>query len=416
MPSLDNANEIALLSVLIFTSLTGLTVACIALWHIFWKNADELKFVDRITINSTVSCIIFHATTVILDIIGYWLSVNGNDSIGFDLVWDIIWTLSKSNLYFIYIYRLHVTFKDSKYAYPPTKIAIFMLFALSLQVYNMLIFIIKLFMKTEDMTIILAMSSIYLVLNFFLVLFIMFLFLNPIIHLMEDMRSKSEQLMKLSSASPNSIETNGKEEESSSSSEDEHDAMTPHSPTKMGAAYRKVNVTTSQESTSPTNGTTEVELQPNFSNAHTSIDPKLKHVHGRMACPEDEMEDDEEDDGKSSNRLLGFLTKHHKHAAVVWNEKQKQILNTGTRLALLSVIGLSSAFIYQFLWIFSLQYDEVKSVSYTWGVDTCINIICIYLSFQFAHREYNIICDNSCGFHGCCLRFVGNTAKRRVAK
>ena len=64
--SSGEANQIILLSLLIFTSLTGLSVASIALWKICWKNAEELKMVDTITMNSTVSCIILHATTVIL--------------------------------------------------------------------------------------------------------------------------------------------------------------------------------------------------------------------------------------------------------------------------------------------------------------------------------------------------------------
>ena len=64
--SSEEANQIVLLSLLIFTSLTGLGVASIALWKICWKNAEELKMVDKTTMNSTVSCIILHATTVVL--------------------------------------------------------------------------------------------------------------------------------------------------------------------------------------------------------------------------------------------------------------------------------------------------------------------------------------------------------------
>ena len=108
------------------------------------------------------------------------------------------------------------------------------------------------------------------------------------------------------------------------------------------------------------------------------------------------------------------MSKFNKSNGIVWNEKQKQILNTGTRLALLSVIGLSSQFIYQFMWIFSLQFDGLSDVSYTWGIDTCINIICIYLSFHFAEREYNMLCAKCCHCHICCLRCVGNIAKKRV--
>merc|ERR1712228_108014 len=327
-------------------------------------------------------------------------------------VWDIVWSLSKANLYFIYIYRLHITFKGSNYAYPPIQIYIFLAIALLLQAYNMCIFITNIF-KATNKNVLIILSSIYLTLNFMLVLLIMFLFLNPLCNLLADLRTKSEQRMKnLKISNSNGTETQTLNENESSSDEIFEETL-PHSPTKMGAAYRKIQV-----AKSPSNNdadAVELELKPKQSSA---INPKLRHVHGRMACPEDEIKDEEEDENtnKSSTRFtFGFFSKTKKQG-IVWNYKQKQILNTGTRLALLSVIGLLSAFIYQFLWIFSLKFNAVNDFSYTWGIDTCINIICIYLSFHFSEREYNILCTKCCHCHGCCLQGIGRIAKRRVEK
>ena len=333
------------------------------------------------------------------------MSVSGNELVWFQLTWDIIWSINKANIYFIYIYRLHITFKDSKYAYPPRKIYIVLIFALLLQLYNMLVFITNIF-KSTNKSIIIILSSIYLILNFMLVMMIMVLFMNPIINLMVDLRTKSEQLMKINNGSETQNLSQHTNENESSSEEILFEETVPHSPTKMGASYRKIKIPKS-----PTQEVAETSLQRKKS----SIDPKLRHVRGRLACPEDEMKDDaEEDDANSSRFTFGFLSKFNKSNGIVWNEKQKQILNTGTRLALLSVIGLSSQFIYQFMWIFSLQYAGFSDVSYTWGIDTCINIICIYLSFHFAEREYNMLCAKCCHCHICCLRCVGNIAKKRV--
>jgi len=142
----------------------------------------------------------------------------------------------------------------------------------------------------------------------------------------------------------------------------------------------------------------------------------MKHF-GRIPCPEDEDEIKEKENTSKSSKKITFSFFSGKHGKnIVWNEKQKQILNTGTRLALLSVIGLSSAFIYQFLWILSVRLDVLGVFSYTWGIDTCINIICIYLSFQFpeTNKLYNIICTKCCLCHGCCLKCVGAMARNRT--
>ena len=188
---------IFLLSLLVFTAVIGLCSAIAALWRIFWTNADELKNVDKVTIDSTVSCIIFHSLTVILDIIGFYLSVADLDIIAFLMVWDIVWSLSKMNLYFIYIYRVYITFKDTDYAYSRTKIYILLSYTLLLQLYNMAVFMIHSLKQTGDQTII-YLSSIYLILDAIIVLLIVFLFINPIINLMYDLRTKSEQLIEIS--------------------------------------------------------------------------------------------------------------------------------------------------------------------------------------------------------------------------
>eukprot|EP00483_Globobulimina_turgida_P010337 UN10357 len=178
--------------------------------------------------------------------------------------------------------------------------------------------------------------------------------------------------------------------------------MTPHSPTKMGAAYynkykKNKNVPLTPMTPGKNSNSKSLQIQAHKSNNSTtlSINTKFKmKKFVRLPCPEDEEKEFEH------------------FSPIIWNEKQMQILNTGTRLALLSVISLSSGFIYQFLWILSIALGTLGNFSYTWGIDTVINIVCIYLSFEFAVKEYDILCMKCCHCHNCCFKCVGNMAKR----
>ena len=47
----------------------------------------------------------------------------------------------------------------------------------------------------------------------------------------------------------------------------------------------------------------------------------------------------------------------------------------GTRLALLSVVSLSSGFIYQMLWMTSVRGDKLNDFSYTFAVDMILSLV-----------------------------------------
>ena len=446
--------------VLIFTCLLGLTIAIYALYRIFWKNASELKRVDKLTVDTAVSCIILHAITVLLDPIGYWFWASNNELVAniIWLIWDIFWTLSKLNLYFVYIYRCYITFKDTKYAYSPQKVYIPLAIAWFLQLINMIIFMLHELDDIDaipdpdnplaDDRIVTIAASIYLVLDLFIMLAIVFLFVNPIVKLMGDLRDKSKEFINVDTLE--SIESdkliekqnNGhinvinENEEDSSSSSMELSTEIPHSPTKMGAAYNSnkrrkkhavpqtpttVDVVSNGNEISSTNGIVEDD---DTSSMGSNL---FKMKFGRLPCPEDEEEkknlkaikEGSKEDTTSTNKRKKFGIFSIKSEKVIsWNEKQKQILNTGTRLALLSVVSLSSGFIYQFLWILSVALDRMGNFAYTWGIDTVINIICIYLSFQFAEQEYNMLCSKKykiticCHCHGCCYKCIEKRAMK----
>ena len=246
---------------LIFTCLLGISIAAYALYRIFYKNASELKNVDKLTIDTAVSCIILHAITVIIDPIGYYFWAR-NEELAANitwLIWDVFWTLSKLNLYFIYIYRCYITFKATKYAHSPMKVYVPLGIAWCLQLLNMIIFMLH---ELDDIDaisdednplssdkVVVITSSVYLVLDFFIVLSL-FLFINPITKLMADLRDKSRRDITINIPNFDSkkcidgdkLVRNGNDgtdqniiyEDNDGDSPTESTGMVPHSPTKMG--------------------------------------------------------------------------------------------------------------------------------------------------------------------------------------
>eukprot|EP01083_Nonionella_stella_P307388 1080138_1 len=421
----DNAVVIFTFSLLLFTCLLGTTIAIYALWRIFYKNADELKNVDKITVYTAASCIILHALTGIWDPLGYFfffMTSYENIANLIWLMWDILWTLSKLNLYFVYIYRCYITFKDTKYAHSPYKIYVPLALAWILQLLNGMVFVLHKLNQTDlvqtdpltkDAAVIVASS--YLVLDLFIVLSVVFLFLNPVTRLMADLRTKSERLMHVNTPTTEIQLVVGNE----SSSSEPLTPTTPHSPTKMGAAYYyKSNRKGKKGAIAiPTNTSIPAQHTAHSNTAHsntatltdtntTSVFKMPKNME-RLPCPEDEAQEDE-------MVQLHPLKVSKQFKGIIWNAQQMQILNTGTRLALLSLISLCSGFVYQTLWIISVRIDDVGHFTYTWGIDTVINIVCIYLSFHFAVVEYDILCSKCCHCHGCCLRYVDHMARKRV--
>ena len=100
-------------------------------------------------------------------------------------------------------------------------------------------------------------------------------------------------------------------------------------------------------------------------------------------------------------------TKRTSHTA---NHKQLRLLDTATKLTVLMMISLISSFVYTFIWVISVglrhQSFELYMFQYSWGIDTSINCICLYLSYFFANYGYRKICREGFGFHPCCLRSI----------
>jgi len=335
---------------------------------------------------------------------------------------------------------------DTKYEYSRTKVYVPLCIAWLIQLFNMIIFLLHDLDKEDttsddgwnplsDDNVVIVCQVIYLILDIFIILAVVYLFIHPIIRLLTDLRTKSAQHIELKTLRESSKNLY----EASSSSEFVVES-TPHSPTKMGAAYytksnqqkrnffrQKTETQSIAETIQPNEEEMEKETEclqkakskeptaPRRVSNTTKINPKLLNC-GRLACPEDEEENESNDDDEHSKKFKFGLfgrkgDKRDDRHEIVWNDKQRHILNKGTRLALLSVIALSSGLVYQFIWLYSLIMNRLGSYSYTWGIDAVIAIICIYLSFGFAEKEYKMICGKCCHCHGCCLKCMTSIAK-----
>jgi len=484
---------ITILTILCLISLVGLSAAVYALWRICFVNSSELRAVDKRTVDTAISCIVLHAFIVTLDPIIYLLYATNQDAAAniLWLIWDCLWAASKLNLYFIYIYRCFITFRHTKYAYSPCAVYVPLALSWCVQLLNMCIFILHDLDEGNrisdadnplaDDTVVVTVYALYMALDLLIILCVFFLFINPIIKLMADLRTKSVELLEFQSntelaASTAEISTSTEPSSSAAESAEIKNfiAEEPHSPTnfKLLASRRNIagvsglslarlpsspsNITaataqiTDQSDVGADNGdnagataatptATKLEKAENLKPiddevSMTSIDSKFKKMtrFGRLPCPEDEEAAEREnlkpiDEGEktSANRfklkLAMFATDRAKEgksrtakAERRWNLKQMALLNLGTRLALLSVVSLSSGFLYQFLWILSVSQDTLGSFSYTWGLDTVCIILCIYLSFSFAEKEYNALCLRGCRCHKCCLKCVERMAENRI--
>ena len=307
-----------------------------------------------------------------------------------------------------------------------------------------------------------------------IILCVLWLFLDPVIKLMGDLRTKSVDLVELQTSARRLSRLSGGSalgsskipHGDSSSSESEMEPTTdPHSPTKMGGAYYRGPATrttvtpTRTRSPDARESTRDVTVQS--TEEHTEIDTKIANMRfGRLPCPEDENETLKpiEEAKRSKFKFGGFGFRRNggydddddderddRHRPN-WNVAQMQILNTGTRLALLSVVSLSSGFIYQVLWMISVRQDRLYDFTYTFAIDTVLSLVfgvegmyectafdilyiyilmvvvvgvdatdiaCIYLSFQFAEREYNVVCLRVFKCHNCCLRRLEHMARKR---
>eukprot|EP01084_Bolivina_argentea_P107990 193019_1 len=78
------------------------------------------------------------------------------------------------------------------------------------------------------------------------------------------------------------------------------------------------------------------------------------------------------------------------------------LLNPAKRVALLGTISVFSSFIYQLMWVISVatnyENEDLLAMGYIWGIDTVINMICLFLSYKFARQYYKCICicDKCC--------------------
>ena len=89
------------------------------------------------------------------------------------------------------------------------------------------------------------------------------------------------------------------------------------------------------------------------------------------------------------------------------NQKSMILFETITRISLLALITLSSSFIYQLIWVIStadnFQNNDLYSIGFIWGIDTVTNMICLFLSYNFAAKIYY---KKLCIFHGYCKKVI----------
>eukprot|EP01084_Bolivina_argentea_P127277 225118_1 len=92
------------------------------------------------------------------------------------------------------------------------------------------------------------------------------------------------------------------------------------------------------------------------------------------------------------------------------SDRQENLVKTATRVFVLAMISLFSSIFYQLLFGIAITEEFYGShvhtafyyFSFTWNVDSTLNVICLYLSMAFAKGSYYKICKCD----GCCYECI----------
>ena len=71
-------------------------------------------------------------------------------------------------------------------------------------------------------------------------------------------------------------------------------------------------------------------------------------------------------------------------------------------------IAMSSSFLWQLVSLLDKELDSeyLHWVTYTWSVDSVINMLMIYMSLSVAKKHYKRVCYHCLHCHQCCLSCI----------
>eukprot|EP01083_Nonionella_stella_P302273 1041531_1 len=106
-----------------------------------------------------------------------------------------------------------------------------------------------------------------------------------------------------------------------------------------------------------------------------------------------------------SSRVIQIITTNSEQNREKRSSKQMELIQASTRCALTCMISLLSSFVMQCLWITMEETENMGFLffSYFWGLDSVINMFCVYFSMAFAQKQYLKVCGQYLKCHYCCL-------------
>ena len=316
-----------------FNIVTGticLFVLLLTLYKIWSERKDKLRKASKLAVSFTLSCIIIHFLLGVGDPILFYFHEIEYDRYASTAsivyrTWLIFWALARMNIYFVYIYRLHLIFKGSTFNNSKCiyfTISIGCVISLSSMICTIILQENQHLDGASDEVILFAFISelVFLVMDVIIIIALLILFMTPFMKLVRLANEKDDAELEMT------------------------DVDTPVSPTE------------------------------------TSRTSYSKRSFSLRDVPMEQMS----------------------------TIKQLKLLQTTTKIALLVIVSLFSSFMYQFLFVISIgayqQNNEgLYNFAYTWGVDNCTNIICLYFSYNFAQRDYERVCMDCIKLHSCFL-------------
>eukprot|EP01084_Bolivina_argentea_P161724 281511_1 len=95
-----------------------------------------------------------------------------------------------------------------------------------------------------------------------------------------------------------------------------------------------------------------------------------------------------------------------------WDTKQEELIETSTRLFVTAFISFASSIFYQLLFGIAITeefygthgHTALYYFSFTWNVDSTLNVICLFLSLSIGKKMYYGMCK----CHECCFNCIKN--------
>ena len=187
-----------------------LTLMFLATLCKLYENKDKLKRLNRYSILFTLCSILFHFILGLLDIplfYFYEISHDGNISNIFYKIWYAVHCICRLSIYLVYIYRLHSIFSTSAYNHSQT---VYILIGIACIISVSCTFAVTfvgdaLTLHETNQRIVFILESAYGVMDFSIIILLIYLFLKPIFALLKLMSSTDIHLQESRTAN-NEIE------------------------------------------------------------------------------------------------------------------------------------------------------------------------------------------------------------------